>query len=212
LIAVCCERTPAAVIAILGVLKAGAAYVPIDAGYPAERLAFLFDDTHTPLLLTDERVLGERPVSPAFLFAALLWHEVLAASKGRQARGERAMMALEHAMDEVLDTQCAKLAITRRLTATMREVWAMQPRFEQRSGARAYRLVEAPRFRMAYDFLALRAASGEVPADLEEWWRAFQGADAESRKAMLLPETGPRKRRRRRRKKPPGAAAAPEAA
>jgi poly(A) polymerase len=164
------------------------------------------------LAQTDERVLSERPVSPAFLFAALLWHEVLAASKARQARGERPILALEHAMDEVLDTQCAKLAITRKLTATMREVWAMQPRFEQRSGSRAYRLLEAPRFRMAYDFLALRAASGEVPADLEAWWRAFQSADPESRKAMLLPETGPRKRRRRRRKKPPAAAAAPEAA
>src|SRR5919108_1615371 len=79
--------------------------------------------------------------------------------------------------------------------------------FEQRSGSRAYRLLEAPRFRMAYDFLALRAASGEVPADLEEWWRAFQSADAESRKAMLLPDTGPRKRRRRRRKKRAAAAA-----
>jgi poly(A) polymerase len=164
------------------------------------------------LAQTDERVLSERPVAPAFLFAALLWHEVLAASKARQARGERPILALEHAMDEVLDTQCAKLAITRKLTATMREVWAMQPRFEQRSGSRAYRLLEAPRFRMAYDFLALRAASGEVPADLEAWWRAFQSADPESRKAMLLPETGPRKRRRRRRKKPPAAAAAPEAA
>jgi poly(A) polymerase len=165
------------------------------------------------LAQTDERVLTERPVSPAFLFAALLWHEVLAAWKARQARGERAIPALEIAMDEVLDTQCAKLAITRKLTATMREVWAMQPRFEQRSGTRAYRLLEAPRFRMAYDFLALRAASGEVPADLEAWWRAFQSADADSRKAMLLPETGPRKRRRRRRKKgPAAAAAAPEAA
>jgi poly(A) polymerase len=164
------------------------------------------------LAQTDERVLAERPVSPAFLFAALLWHEVLAAWKVRQGRGERAIMALEHAMDEVLDTQCAKLAITRKLTATMREVWAMQPRFDQRSGNRPYRLLEAPRFRMAYDFLALRAASGEVPADLEEWWRAFQNADSESRKAMLLPDTGPRKRRRRRRKKPPAAAAAPEAA
>ena len=163
------------------------------------------------LAQTDERVLAERPVSPAFLFAALLWHEVLAAWKLRQGRGERSIPALETAMDEVLDTQCAKLAITRKLTATMREVWGMQPRFEQRSGSRAYRLLEAPRFRMAYDFLALRAASGEVPADLEEWWRAFQSADAESRKAMLLPDTGPRKRRRRRRKKPP-AAAAPEAA
>jgi poly(A) polymerase len=162
------------------------------------------------LAQTDERVLAERPVSPAFLFAALLWHEVLAAWKARQARGERALAALEAAMDEVLDTQCAKLAITRKLTATMREVWAMQPRFEQRSGSRAFRLLELPRFRMAYDFLALRAASGEVAADLEEWWRAFQSADAESRKAMLLPETGPRKRRRRRRKKGSAAAPTPE--
>jgi len=164
------------------------------------------------LAQTDERVLADRPVSPAFLFAALLWHEVLAASKARQARGERPVMALEHAMDEVLDTQCAKLAITRKLTATMREVWSMQPRFEQRSGSRPFRLLEAPRFRMAYDFLALRAASGEVPADLEEWWRAFQGAEPEARKTMLLPETGPSKRRRRRRKKPPAASAAPGAA
>jgi poly(A) polymerase len=164
------------------------------------------------LAQTDERVLTERPVSPAFLFAALLWHEVLAAWKARQARGERALPALESAMDEVLDTQCAKLAITRKLTATMREVWTMQPRFEQRSGSRAFHLLEAPRFRMAYDFLALRAASGEVAADLEEWWRAFQSADAESRKAMLLPESGARKRRRRRRKKGPAAAPTPEAA
>jgi poly(A) polymerase len=73
----------------------------------------------------------------------------------------------------------------------------MQPRFENRSGNRAYRLLEAPRFRMAYDFLALRAASGEMPAELEAWWRGFQSADPEARKAMLLPETGPRKRRRR---------------
>jgi poly(A) polymerase len=165
------------------------------------------------LAQTDERVLAGRPVSPAFLFAALLWHEVLAAWKARQARGERPIPALETAMDEVLDTQCAKLAITRRLTATMREVWAMQPRFESRSGNRAYRLLEAPRFRMSYDFLALRAASGEVPAELETWWRSFQAADADARKAMLLPETGPKKRRRRRRKKRPAAAgSAPEAA
>ena len=157
------------------------------------------------LAQTDERVLADRPVSPAFLFAALLWHEVLAASKARQARGERPIQALEFAMDEVLDTQCAKLAITRKLTATMREVWVMQPRFENRSGNRAYRTLEAPRFRMAYDFLALRAASGEVPAELEAWWRAFQSADADSRTAMLLPDTGPKKRRRRRRRRGGGA-------
>jgi len=162
------------------------------------------------LAQTDQRVLDDRPVSPAFLFAALLWHEVLAAWKLRQSRGERQVPALEAAMDEVLDVQCEKLAITRKLTATMREVWSMQPRFEGRSGNRAYRLLEAPRFRMAYDFLALRAASGEVAAELEAWWRAFQSADPETRKAMLLPDTGPHKRRRRRRGKKRPDAPAPE--
>src|SRR3954466_4763317 len=164
------------------------------------------------LAQTDERVLAERPVSPAFLFAALLWHEVLAASKAREARSERAVSALEYSMDEILETQAEKLAITRKLSATMREVWTMQPRFELRSGQRPYRLLESPRFRMAYDFLAVRAASGEVAADLEAWWRAFQAADAETRKAMLLPDTGPRKRRRRRRKKQPAAPPTPASA
>ncbi len=152
------------------------------------------------LAQTDERVQSGRPVSPAFLFAALLWHEVLAASKARQAKGERPLPALEAAMDKVLDAQFEKLALTRKLTAIMREVWVMQPRFEHRGGQRPYRLLESPRFRMAYDFLALRAASGEVSAELEAWWRAFQAADAETRQAMLLPDTGPRKKRRRRRR------------
>ena len=53
---------------------------------------------------------------------------------------------------------------------------------------------------------------GVAAAELEAWWRGFQGADVETRRAMLLPETGPKKRRRRRRKKPPSAAASPEAA
>jgi len=159
------------------------------------------------LAQTDERVKTERPVSPAFLFAALLWHEVLAASKAREKKGERPVLALEAAMDE----QCKKLAITRKLTATMREVWTMQPRFEQRSGQRPYRLVESPRFRMAYDFLALRAASGEVAEELEIWWRSFQFADEEIRKAMLQPESGPKPRRRRRRKKAAEGPSAPAA-
>jgi len=161
------------------------------------------------LAQTDERVRSGRPVSPAFLFAALLWHEVLAACKARQAKGERLLPALEAAMDRVLDAQIGKLALTRKLTATMREVWAMQPRFEQRGGQRPYRLIESPRFRMAYDFLALRAASGEVNAELEAWWRAFQGADTESRQAMLLPDSGPRKKRRRRRRRKDAASAGP---
>jgi poly(A) polymerase len=108
-------------------------------------------------------------------------------------------------MDEVLEAQCEKLAITRKLTATMREVWQMQPKFEQRSGQRPWRLIELPRFRMAYDFLALRAASGEVSPELESWWRTFQDTDDETRRAMLVADSSPaKKRRRRRRGRKPG--------
>ena len=43
----------------------------------------------------------------------------------------------------------------------MREIWSMQDRFERRAGQQAFRLLENKRFRAAYDFLLLRAATGE---------------------------------------------------
>jgi poly(A) polymerase len=148
---------------------------------------------------TDERVLTDKPVSPAFLFATLLWHEVLALWQKLQEQGERPMPALMRAMQEVSEIQAEKLAITKRFSVTMKEIWAIQPRFEQRSGQRPYRLLENPRFRAGYDFLLLRCQSGELPMELAEWWDAFATADAEQRSAMLLPDTGGTKKRRRRR-------------
>ncbi len=148
---------------------------------------------------TDERVLTDKPVSPAFLFATLLWHEVLVAWQKLQAKGERSIPALMQAMSDVSDIQAEKLAITKRFSVTMKEIWAIQPRFEQRSGQRPYRLLENPRFRAGYDFLLLRCQSGELPMDLAEWWDTFAQADADQRAEMLLPDTaGPKKRRRRR--------------
>jgi len=84
----------------------------------------------------------------------------------------------------------------------MREIWMMQPRFEQRAGQRPYRLLENERYRAAYDFLLLRCESGEVPMELGEWWTDFADADMDARRAMLQPDTSPKKRRRRR--KPAG--------
>lgn len=158
---------------------------------------------------TDERVLDDKPVSPAFLFASLLWHEVLNAWQKHQAQGEKTYPALLRAMHEIAEVQAEKLAITKRFSVIMMEIWSLQPRFEQRAGQRPYRLLEHPRFRAGYDFLLLRAQSGELPMDLPEWWDAFAQADTEQRAAMLLPATGPARRRRSRRRKP-AAAVAPE--
>ena len=167
---------------------------------------------HLALAQTDERVRADRPVSPAFLFAALLWHEVLAAWRAREGRGERPVQALYAAMDEVLDLQTDKLSIPRRLTTTMKEIWSLQPRFEQRSGKRAFAVLEHPRLRAAYDFLQLRAESGEAPAELAAWWRRFMEAGPEERSELLLPAAPSehkRRRRRRGRRKEPAAGAPP---
>jgi poly(A) polymerase len=156
---------------------------------------------------TDRRIREEKPVSPGFLFAALLWHEVLASWKARQEAGERPIPALHEAMDAVIDRQREQLAIPRRYDAVMKEIWLTQPRFEQRGGQRPYRLLGLPRFRAAYDFLLLRCESGEVDAQLGLWWDEFQDAGDERRAEMLLPDTGGKKKRRRRRKKPAAAQA-----
>jgi len=157
---------------------------------------------------TDERVLEDKPVSPAFLFASLLWHEVLAAWQKYRAQGEKPLPALMQAMHDVSDIQAEKLAITKRFAINMKEIWALQPRFEQRSGQRPFRLLEHPRFRAGYDFLLLRCQSGELPMALAEWWDAFAQAGAQQREAMLLADTEPARKRRRRRRKPGAGAGA----
>ena len=162
---------------------------------------------------TDGRVRSDKSVSPAFLFASLLWHEVLAAWKKSEQRGLKPIPALFEAMDTVLDIQSDKLAIPRRFTAVMKEIWALQPRFEQRSGRRPFGLLAHERFRAGFDFLVLRSASGEAPGELSQWWEKFQQAGEAERQAMLMaPAPGEHRRRRRRRRKsalpPPDAAPA----
>ena len=151
---------------------------------------------------TDARIMAEaNPSHRAFLFAALLWHEVLAtASKKIRDGGMASMPALFLAMDQVLDTQTAQLAIHRRYTTDMKELWALQSRLENRTGKRPFRVLEHPRFRAAYDFLQLRCDSGEVEAELGDWWRRFQQATPHEREGMLIKEAEPKRKRRRRRR------------
>lgn len=149
---------------------------------------------------TDARIRQGKSSSPSFLFATLLWHEVLGAWERIKATGEHSTPALYAAMDEILNVQGEKLAITRRIAGDIKEIWALQPRFESRSGKRPYGILEHPRFRAAYDFLCLRAQAGELSTELADWWTRFQEADGEERAEMLLPDQGPNKKRRRRRK------------
>ncbi|MDE3012071.1 MAG: polynucleotide adenylyltransferase PcnB, partial [Pseudomonadota bacterium] len=153
---------------------------------------------------TDRRVAEDKPISPGFLFATLLWHEVRATAARLEAGGEGAVPALYQAMDEVIEAQKEKLAIPRRYDAVMKEIWGLQPRFLQRGGQRPFRLLEHPRFRAAWDFLVLRSEAGEADAALARWWEEFQNGDEEQRAALLVADERPKRKRRRggRRRRP----------
>jgi poly(A) polymerase len=164
------------------------------------------------LARTDERVRAGKRVSPGFLFATLLWHEVLSKWNARIAAGEHRMPALEAAIDQVLDSQTEKLAIQRRFTSDMREIWTLQPRFERRTGQAPVRLLEHLRLRAGYDFLLLRCAAEEAPAELGQWWTRFIDGSDEERAALMQEASktrtsAPDSRRRRRPRRRPAAAA-----
>ncbi|MDR2625616.1 MAG: polynucleotide adenylyltransferase PcnB, partial [Zoogloeaceae bacterium] len=152
---------------------------------------------------TDARIRQGKSSSPCFLFAALLWREVGVVWRRIQEAGEHPLPALHQAMNEVLAAQGQKLAITRRIAGDIKEIWALQPRFEHRVGRRPYGVLEHPRFRAAYDFLCLRAKAGEIDAALPAWWLAFQDADTDTRNQMLaaLSPEGVKRRKRRRSKR-----------
>lgn len=158
---------------------------------------------------TDERVRADKPVSPAFLFATLLWHQVLLTWRALERQGIKPIPALFEAMETVLHEQQEQLLIPRRFDAIMKEIWSLQPRFDHRSGARPYRLLAHPRFRAGFDFLVLRAQGGEIDPGIAAWWEQFQAGGEAERASMLLPETRPKRRRRPRRKSAAAADAAP---
>ncbi|MEI5999199.1 polynucleotide adenylyltransferase PcnB [Paraburkholderia bengalensis] len=149
---------------------------------------------------TDARVRAGKPVSPGFLFATLLWHDMQQRWQQYEANGEYPVPALHRAMDDVLDMQTEKLAIHKRFSSDMREIWGLQHRLEKRSGRSALKLLEHQRFRAGYDFLLLRCESGELDESVGSWWTEFIEGDAAAREALLSQggkDRAPRKRRRR---------------
>ena len=157
---------------------------------------------------TDQRIQEDKPVTPAFLFAALLWPAVEADAAAHTRRGLTAVQAMDAAGMDVLERQISQVSVPRRFSLASREIWSLQSRLEQRRGKRAVQLLGRPRFRAAYDFLLLRAEAGEEVAEMADWWTKFQEMDDAGQKAALAGAssgTGTRRRRRRRRRRQPQA-------
>ena len=166
------------------------------------------DFVRIALANTDQRIQSGKSVSAGFLFATLLWPDLLSNWKKNIAKGIANIPALHDAMDETIASQSSGMVIQRRFESDMREIWSMQPRFEKRVGRYPYRLIESPRFRAGYDFMLLRCATGEKNPALGEWWTNFIASDSAGQDDLMASvkneagnSPGPLKRRRRRKGK-----------
>lgn len=123
---------------------------------------------------TDYRVKNSMPVTPAFLFASLLWQPVKERSEEFKAEGESDYMAILTASEEVIARQSVRTSIPRRFSAVTRQIWLMQARFAKTRGKRWKRLLHEQRFRAGYDFLLLRAEEDPSLLPLCEFWTEAQ--------------------------------------
>lgn len=165
----------------------------LESTYPVNPLLIL------ALQSTDARLREGKPITPAFFYAILLWFPLVVHSKVLHENGMDPLPAFEKAMSEVISKQNQTVTIPKRYTQVMREIWVLQSRFSRRSGTRAYHLMQHPRFRAAYDFLALRALANDESMELAKWWTDFQDADVKQQASMIAKinteATPPKKRR-----------------
>jgi poly(A) polymerase len=164
---------------------------------------------------TDDRVAQDRPVTPVFMFALLLYGPIAAFIESRPREQWHEQHTILEATDHALREAHQRVTIPRRIAFGVRDLFALQPRLEHPRGRRALRLLEMPRFRAAYDLLVLRAGLGLAAPETATWWTHLQTLPEAERERMAegsaqsggppASADGPapaRPRRRRRRRRP----------
>jgi len=169
-------------------------YGLFEALFPQTELCLQKADSDAPLLLikqamenTQTRLKNNQHVTPYFLLATLLWEPVRRLSEQNRASFSSDTQAIHAAANEVVAHQVSRIAIPKRMTTPMREVWALQPRFHKQVGVRCLRFLEHPRFRAAYDFMLLRSQYGEVDPAIADWWTHIQTLEPAEQKLMTRP-------------------------
>ncbi len=165
---------------------------------------------------TDARVIDDKPVTPTFLFALLLYGPFAAIIEATPPERWHELATILEACDQAVREAQTRIAIPKRFALGVREMFALQPRLEHPRGRRALRVLEHPRFRAGYDLLLLRAEFGLAPPEMAAWWTRLQEAPAGEREQMADTLTGdaaraaaaPRRGGRRRRRRPRAKAAA----
>ena len=134
---------------------------------------------------TDLRINQDKSCNPSFLFSFLLWHQVDDLWDRYNLELKHSIAGLNQAIDEVIEKQIKLFPIHKRFTITMKEIWRLQPRFENQSPKKIYRLLLHPRFRAAYDFMLLRCESNQLDKNIGKWWTAFIDADHHEKSLMV---------------------------
>ena len=172
--------------------------VSLKADETLKNLAFI----NRALENTDLRIKEEKRITPAFIFAVFLWEPVCELKAKYIARGMSESQTLAAAAEAVMSGQSRRIAIPRRFHTAMRDIWYLQDRFTKRAPKRSLRLLSHPRFRASYDFLLLRAESGNADMELAQWWGKFYDADDENKQEIVSQlNRGKRPHTRRRRPK-----------
>jgi poly(A) polymerase len=175
------------------------------------------------LVNTDQRVQADKPVTPTFLFALLLYGPIAGIIEATPPERWHELATILEACDRATREAQSRLAIPKRFSLGVREMFALQPRLEHPRGRRALRVLEHPRLRAAYDLLVLRSEFGLAPKEMAQWWTRLQEVSPEERGRMAdalagSPRTAagpgegtgtPRRRSRRRRRGGRGRAAPP---
>ncbi|MCX8716220.1 polynucleotide adenylyltransferase PcnB [Gilliamella sp. B3791] len=136
---------------------------------------------------TDYRIAHNQRINPAFLFAAFFWYPIMEQTQLTCVEsGLQFHDAFSMAINDILSEQCQIIAIPKRLTSIMGDIWRLQLRMKKREGKRAFAILEHPKFRAAYDLLEMRASieKGEL-LDLAKWWDEFQHTSIEKRISMV---------------------------
>lgn len=150
---------------------------------------------------TDTRIAEGKPVTPAFLFAAMLWEPMQEYLPDLLAQGVPEVQAIQIATDKTFSRQRESISVPRRFAIMVKEMFILQTRLMNRAGRRALLLLEHKRFRAAYDFLLLRAIADETLRETADWWTRIQEVAEADRDAMLLPAEKKERRRKRKPKK-----------
>ncbi len=154
------------------------------------------------MLNTDKRIRSDKRVTPAFIYAALMWPAMHYRLLQLKAKGLSEFDAFNDASQSTISRQLQRVMIPKRFLIPMRQIWELQWRLPNRSGKRALRLLEHPKFRAGFDFLLARESSGEQLNGLGAWWDRFQSAGDEVKEEMIqeLDKTSNKKPRKKRKR------------